>query len=70
MKKKRNINSPWLLGMSDVCTYLGDIDERTLKKAFIGKGLHPRSSLGKLNYYHKDDIDKFLAEHNEWQEVK
>ena len=56
--------------MSDVCTYLGDIDKRTLKKAFVNKGLHPRSSLGKLNYYHKDDVDKFLAEHNEWQEVK
>ena len=70
MKKKRNINSPWLLGMSDVCTYRGDIDERTLKNAFRAKGLHPRSSLGKLNYYHKDDIDRFLAEHNQWQEVK
>ena len=29
-----------------------------------------RSSLGKLNYYHTDDVDRFLAEHNEWQEVK
>lgn len=69
MKKKRNINSPWLLGMADVCAYLGEIDERTLKKSFIDKGLHPRSSMGKLNYYHKDDVDRFLAEHNEWQEV-
>lgn len=69
MKKKRNISSPWLLGIADVCAYLGEIDERTLKKAFIDKGLHPRSSLGKLNYYHKDDMNRFLAEHNEWQEV-
>ncbi len=69
MKKQKSITSPWLLGMEDVCTYLGGIDIRTLKKSFISRGLHPRSSIGKLNYYHKDDVDKFLAKYNEWQQL-
>ena len=71
MKKKpdKKISTPWLLGMADVCAYLGGIDERTFKKIFFDRGLHPRSSMGgKLNYYHKDDVDKFLASHNLWQE--
>lgn len=70
-KPDKQISSPWLLGMSDVCKYLGGIDERTFKKIFFEKGLHPRSSMGgKLNYYHKDDVDRFLITHNEWQEIK
>ena len=36
----------WLLGMADVCAYLGGIDERTFKKIFFDRGLHPRSSMG------------------------
>ncbi len=69
-KPDKKITSPWLLGMADVCTYLGCIDERTFRKSFYDRGLHPRSSIGKLNYYHKDDVDRFLANHNEWQEIK
>lgn len=68
--KKRSIATPLLLGMEDVCQYLGGIDERTFKKHFFDRGLHPRYSISQLNYYHIDDVNKFLAEHNEWQEVK
>ncbi len=69
-KKPKQIATPWLLGMSDVCAYLGGINERTFRKQFFDRGLHPRYSMGgKLNYYHKDDVDKFLAAHNLWQEA-
>ncbi len=59
------VESPWLLGLQSLCVYLGLQDERTAKKWFIDRGLRPRSVMGKLCWYHKDDVDKFMIKFNE-----
>lgn len=63
--KKSVIVSPWLLGLQSLCEYLGLQDERTAKKYFKDRGLRPRSVMGKLCWYHKDDVDKFMIKFNE-----
>lgn len=57
--------SPWLLGLQALCEYLGLQDKRTAKKWFIDRGLRPRSVMGNLCWYHKDDVDKFMIKFNE-----
>jgi hypothetical protein len=63
--KKSVVVSPWLLGLQSLCEYLSLQDERTAKKYFIDRGLRPRSVMGKLCWYHKDDVDKFMIKFNE-----
>lgn len=63
------VTSPWLKGKDEVRAYLRGISEHTLED-MMKNGLRPRSSLGgKLNFYHKDDVDKWLVEHSIWQDV-
>lgn len=64
-ENKKAVVTPWLLGLQSLCEYLGLRDERTAKKYLIARGLRPRSVMGTLCWFHKDDVDEFMVKFNE-----
>lgn len=59
---------PFCVGNAELAGYLV-VDEDTLKKNYLCKGLRPVMRERKL-YYFKSDIEKFLRKNNQYQEVK
>ena len=54
----RPIASDWLRGKEGLAAYLGIEDSRTVDK-YLGK-LKPDAHLGKMVYYHKKSVDRFM----------
>lgn len=54
----RPITSDWLRGKEDLAAYLGIEDPRTVDK-YLGN-LRPDAHLGKMVYYHKRSVDRFM----------
>lgn len=54
----RPITSDWLRGKEELASYLGIEDSRTIDKYL--KGLIPDAHLGKIFYYHKKSVDRFM----------
>ncbi len=59
---------PFCVGNAELAGYLV-VDEDTLKKNYLNKGLRPVMRERKL-YYFKSDIEKFLRKNDMYQEVK
>ena len=62
-KKERDvqpITSEWLRGKEGLAWYLGLSDLRTVDEHLISKGLLPDAHLGKILYYHKKSVDRFM----------
>jgi hypothetical protein len=57
-KEFRPITSDWLRGKEELALYLGIEDVRTIDK-YLGK-LLPDAHLGKMVYYHKRSVDRFM----------
>lgn len=70
MTKKSYIaeQSPYLKGVPELSLYL-HVDERTARKYVIDMGLRPRTNLGAAILYHKADVDKFVATHNQLNDI-
>lgn len=54
----RPIVSDWLKGKEGLSEYLGGIDIRTIDTHL--KALKPDAHLGKIMYYHKKSVDRFM----------
>lgn len=59
---------PYCVGNAELAGYLV-VDEDTLKKNYLRKGLKPVMRERKL-YYFKSDIEKFLRKNDTYQEVR
>lgn len=57
-RELRPITSDWLRGKEELALYLGIEDVRTIDK-YLGK-LLPDAHLGKMVYYHKRSVDRFM----------
>lgn len=60
----------FIVGDDELMGYLGVNSTATLKKSYLDCGLKPTSQIGRTKYYDKKQVDKFIINHNEWQEVK
>lgn len=59
----------FIIGDGELMGYLGVSSVETLNKKFFDKGLRPTSQIGKTKYYAKKQVDAFILQMNEYQEV-
>lgn len=59
----------YIVGYAEMCGYLGGISKDKLVRDYINYGLVPK--LWKNDYrWKKSDVDKWLDDHDEWQNVE
>ena len=63
----------FIIGDSELMGYVGCKTLASLHEKFTerkcGARLKPSSQIGKVKYYAKKEVDKFILMMNEWQEV-
>ncbi|MBR4564359.1 MAG: hypothetical protein IKO26_07905 [Paludibacteraceae bacterium] len=59
----------YIIGYAELMGYVGCKTPESLHAKFISKGLHPISTEG-INYWKKEVVDKWIEDHNEYQEPK
>lgn len=58
----------YIHGDAELMGYTGALTPATLKKNYLDLGLRPRIR-GGMKLYKRAEVDQFIEEHDEWQEV-
>ena len=59
----------FIIGCGELMGYLGVKSIQTLNSNFIDKGLKP-IIVNQVRYWKRATVDKWIEDHNEWQEVE
>lgn len=69
-KKVSVTDRPFLIGKDELMGYLGVDSDRTLYSNYLDNGLHWDYRIGAKEYYMKESVNRWLAEHTErWIDV-
>lgn len=60
----------YIIGDAELMGYVGVKTTEALKDKFLNKGLKPTSMIGRVKYYRRSTVDRFIVQHDEQNKTK
>lgn len=60
----------YIIGDAELMGYVGVKTTEALKEKFLNRGLRPTSMIGRVKYYRRSTVDRFIVQHDEQGKTK